>query len=104
MYQFGRGVPQDYAAAVQWFRKAADQGYAPAQLSLGYMYEEGLDVPQNYEQAYKWYSLAIAGFPVSDTENRGNAVKYRDQVAARMTPNQVAEAQKLASEWRPSGP
>jgi TPR repeat protein len=48
MYQFGRGVPQEYAAAVKWFGKTADQGYAHAQLGLGYMHEEGLGVPQNY--------------------------------------------------------
>ena len=104
MYQFGRGVPQGYSAAAKWFRKAADQGYAPAQLSLGYMYAEGLGVPQNDVQAYKWYSLAVAGLPVSNTENRENAIKYRDHLAAKMTPDQVAEAQKLASEWKPSGP
>jgi uncharacterized protein len=88
----------------KWFRKATDQGYAPAQLSLGYLYAEGLGVPQNYVQAYKWYSLAVAGLPVSNTENREYAIKYRDHLAAKMTPDQVAEAQKLASAWKPSGP
>jgi uncharacterized protein len=60
------------------------------------MYEEGLGVPQNYVRAYKWHRLAVAGFPLSDVENRDNAVKCRDHVAARMTPEQIAEAQKLA--------
>jgi TPR repeat protein len=35
MYYGGEGVPQDYAEAVKWYRKAADQGYAPAQAGLG---------------------------------------------------------------------
>ena len=30
--RFGRGVPQDHAAAVFWYRKAAEQGYARAQV------------------------------------------------------------------------
>jgi hypothetical protein len=34
-YYYGHGVPQDYALAVKWFRKAADQGYAAAQVGLG---------------------------------------------------------------------
>ena len=34
----GHGVPQDYAAAVSWYRKAADQGDTEAQLNLGFMY------------------------------------------------------------------
>ena len=35
MYEDGKGVPQDYAEAVNWFRKAADQGYPRAQSLLG---------------------------------------------------------------------
>ena len=30
MYANGDGVPQDYAEAVKWYRKAADQGQAAA--------------------------------------------------------------------------
>ncbi len=41
MYENGQGVPQDYAEAVGWFRKAAEQGYANAQYNLGNMYRNG---------------------------------------------------------------
>ena len=34
MYENGRGVPQDDAIAVSWYRKAADQGHAPALIAL----------------------------------------------------------------------
>ena len=37
MYDNGHGVPQDYAQALTWYRKAADQGYAAAQFNLGSM-------------------------------------------------------------------
>ncbi|MCX8500811.1 MAG: sel1 repeat family protein [Alphaproteobacteria bacterium] len=40
-YALGRGVPQDYAEAVSWFRKAAEQGNALAQYSLGAIYKKG---------------------------------------------------------------
>ncbi len=99
MYYSGQGVPQDSAEALQWWRKAAEQGYATAQYYLGVTYHTGLDVPQDYVQAHMRYNLAASRFPPG--EDRDKAVKYRDIVAAKMTPAQIAEAQKLAREWKP---
>ena len=87
-------MPQDYAAAVTWWRKAADQGLASAQYNLGVMYANGQGVPQDYIQAHMWFNLATA-------QNDANAAKNRDIVAAKMAPAQIAEAQKLAREWKP---
>src|SRR5438132_944176 len=101
MYKDGTGVPQDYLEAVKWERLAADQGYADAQSNLGNMYYQGQGVPQDYVQAHKWYNLAASRFPASETEDRAKVVKNRDLVAAKMTPAQIAEAQKLAREWKP---
>lgn len=97
MYEHGRGVAQDYAEAVRWYRLAAEQGEAHAQNNLGLIYEYGRGVPQDYVQAHKWYNLAASRYPGPD----GLAVKNRDGVAAKMTPAQIAEAQRLAREWRP---
>ena len=58
MYAKGEGVPQDYAQAVVWFRKAAGQGNAKGQNALGAMYESGLGVPQDYAQAVVWIRKA----------------------------------------------
>jgi len=58
MYEFGKGMPQDYAEAVKWFRKAADQGNAKGQNDLGVMYEWGWGVPQDYTEAEMWYRKA----------------------------------------------
>ena len=102
MYNFGWGVTQDYAAAVSWYRKAADQGDAFAQSSLGFMYYEGRGLPQDYLQAHMWLNLAASRFDASEKEGREQATKSRDIVAARMTPVQLAEAQRLASKWRPA--
>ena len=101
MYEKGRGVPQDYAAAVTWYRKAAEQGDANAQNNLGVMYVNGQGVPQDYVQAHKWFNLAAARFPGSETKRRESAVENRDRIAAKMTPTQIAEAQRLAREWKP---
>lgn len=100
MYRNGRGVPQDDAEAVQWYRKAAEQGHALAQAGLGAMYRDGRGVAQNYVQAHKWFSLAAARFPASETEKRDRAVEERDRIATKMTSTQIAEAQKLAREWK----
>ena len=58
MYFKGQGVPQDYAAAVSWYRKAAEQGNASAQYNLGVMYDNGQGVPQDYAAAVSWYRKA----------------------------------------------
>ena len=101
MYYFGRGVPQDYAAAVSWCRKAADQGDPFAMSLLGNMYARGLGVPQDYVQAHKWFNLAISRHAAAQKEKREIDVKNRDAVSASMTPTQIAEAQRQASEWTP---
>ncbi len=51
-------MPQDNAEATKWFRKAADQGDANAQLNLGLMYRKGQGVPQDYVSAAVWFRKA----------------------------------------------
>ena len=58
MYAKGHGVAQDYAAALRWYRKSAEQGNAKAQVNLSGMYYKGLGVAQDYIQAHKWYNRA----------------------------------------------
>jgi hypothetical protein len=57
MYMVGRGVKQDDAEAVQWYRKAAEQGHADAQHNLGLMYMEGRGVKQDDAEAVKWWRM-----------------------------------------------
>ena len=101
MYDHGQGVPRDYAEASKWYRLAAEQGYVYAQNSLGIMYAEGQGVEQDYVQAYMWFNLAATRIRASNTEGRALVIKNRDAVAAKMTPAQIAQAQRLADEWRP---
>jgi hypothetical protein len=98
IYDTAKGIPQDDAEAAKWYRKAADQGLAGAQYNLGAMYADGHGVSLDYVEAYRWLSVAASRFPA---ENRDVAVNMRDLVAAKMTPTQIAEAQKLAREWKP---
>ena len=94
MYDNGYGVSQDYEEAVKWYLRAAEQGSDRAQYNLGLMYDVGYGVPQDFVRAHMWYD--IAGVEV--------AISYRDYVAREMTPDQIAEAQKLAREWKGKHP
>src|SRR5215813_1146065 len=85
----------DYATAIGLWRPLADQGEVDAQLNLGVMYENGWGVTQNHLRAHVWFSLAAA---------RGDrdAATNRDIAAAKLTPAQIAEAQRLFREWEPN--
>jgi len=94
LYLDGHGVPESPEEAVNWFRRAAEQGYAEAQHNLGAMYASGEGVKRDYVQAYKWLNLCAAS---------GNAgcASQRDLVAKKLKRSQIAEAQRLATEFQP---
>jgi uncharacterized protein len=96
VYLDGIVVQRDVSEAAKWFRKAADQDNIDAQFNLGEMYELGNGVPQDYVLAYMWFSL------VATHGTRPYALRGRDRVAQQMSPEQIAEAQKLAREWKPT--
>lgn len=54
------GAEEDNEKALKWFRAAAEQNFAAAQLMLGIIYEEGEIVQQDLQQAEEWYSKAAA--------------------------------------------
>lgn len=91
------GVQRDLAEAARLFSRAAEQGNGPAQSMLGHIYQNGRGVPQNLVRAYMWFSLSAAGGTRSAADNR-------EKVAKLMTPAQIAEAEKLAREWKRSPP
>src|SRR5207249_576183 len=98
-YERGQGVPKDFAEAAKWYRKAAEQGNTDAQILLGRCYEIGQGVPQDYMQAHMWFNLGVASSSSGDFRDLG--LTSRDNVAAKMLPAQIAEAQRLAREWKP---
>jgi len=97
-YYMHLGVPEDYTEAAKLFDKAAEQGLAVAQFYLGRMYELGTGVPQDFVQAHKWYTLATARSQGKIERSAQN----RDRAEKKMTLAQIAEAQKLAREWKPT--
>ena len=98
MYQYGKGVAQNYASAAKWYRRAAEHvpdfgGAGQGRNNLGILYLDGHGVPKNYIQAYMWFK--VSGFDSSP--NLSDA-------AAHMTPEQIAEAGRLAARWNAQHP
>ncbi|HRU97403.1 MAG TPA: hypothetical protein P5092_08265 [Ruminococcus sp.] len=58
MYDTGHGVEKDKTKAVEWYRKATEQGYAYAQCNLGTMYSNGYGIEQDKTKAVEWYRKA----------------------------------------------
>ena len=126
MYQQGKGVPQDYVKAAYWYQAAAEQGLDLAQINLARLYDDGLGVQQDYAEAFRWYLAAARqgmlyaqarlgeayllghGVPQSDvkahmwfniasTARSETAREQRDLIETRLTEQEIAQAQRLAS-------
>ena len=93
MYSEGEGVPKDDAAAVRWYRQAAEQGFALAQYHLGGMYANGQGVAQDMVEAYAWCSLAVGQSDAHKAMQFGDLLR---QLEAAMTAVQLAKARKLS--------
>ena len=50
----------DDEKAIEWFEKAAEQGFISAQQALGVMYEHGFGADQDDSMAMRWYGKAAA--------------------------------------------
>lgn len=94
-YMCGDGLPVDEAEALKWYLKAANQGHSGAQFSLGLIYAYGRTIPKNLVLSYMWAQISIANGSVE-------AAGFLDGVSKKMTPEQIAEAQRFARDWKPS--
>lgn len=83
-------------AALMLYLRSANRGDSFGQLMVGRLYATGTGVTQNYVEAYKWYVLAAA-------QGQTKASERMADLSQAMTHDQVAEAQKLASQWEPTG-
>ena len=99
MFEDGRGGRPDYAAAADWYGRAARQGLPLAQYRLGQLYERGLGVPQDYAVAASWYrraaeqGLDVAQFQMGYFYEKGLGV-------GRDVDQAVAWYQRAAAGWR----
>jgi uncharacterized protein len=130
LYYEGKGVPRDYRQAKEWFEEAAKQGHAGAEVNLGTLYLQGDGAPQSDQMALFWFSRAVEQedalafaklgmmyargrgvlqdfiqahkwYNLSAAHGENRSAELRDALAKEMTPAQIAEAQRLAREWKP---
>jgi TPR repeat protein len=87
-------VAQDQAEAVKWYRKAAEQNLAEAQYNLGVCFYEGEGVAKDQVEAVKWLVLAAA-------QGLDQAKKNMTVLESKLTPEQIAEGQKRARDFKP---
>ena len=81
--------------AGEWYIKAARKGHAEAQYKAGLMYEHGVGfTPRIMSQAYMWFTLAASQGIESGTSRL-------DQIAEKMTLEQIAEAERMVQAWKP---
>jgi hypothetical protein len=133
MYVNGDGVPQDDAEAVQWFRRAAEQGLAQAQHNLGFAYAKSRGVSQNNSEAVQWFRRAaeqgyadaqvnlgiiyvngdvVSRNPVmayvlsslAATQGDEDAREMRDLIENELSREQIDEGQRMATRWRVGTP
>ena len=117
-------MPQDYLQARDWFQKAADLGFAPAQYNLAIMYRDGQGIAQDYTQAHDWFQKAAVqnhlysqfNLGVMYFEGMGVPQDYEEAYfwyylssdlgypkpaeLERLHPAVIARVEKRAEEWR----
>ena len=98
----GMGGPVDAAGAAGWFKKAADQGDGSAMMGLAGLYEQGPGVAKDPVLVRKWYALASVDDGEYDAETFASARKAVEALAGKMTPVQIAQADKLVAEFKPA--
>ena len=130
-YSEGKGLPQNYLEAKDWFRKAADQGHTGAQVNLGTLYSLGQGAPFSDPMALFWFqkaaeqrnALAFAKlgmmyergrsvpqnlveahmwYNLSAAYGEKRAADSRNALTKRMTVEQITEAEARAKKWTPT--
>lgn len=128
LYANGFGVPLDDDQALKWYGLAAEQDHANAQCNIAVMHANGWGVPQSDDEAFKWYSLAaeqgvveaqnavakmyFGGFGAEKSNVQAhrwyniaselgdlNAASKRDDLTSKLSAEELAEAERLASTW-----
>ena len=97
MYEFGMGVKEDEALSAKWYLAGAELDDPSSQFHASIAYYKGAGVPRDRAQAAKWWTLAM-----------GHGERFRNRfwptiesAEATLTPEELAEGRRLATEWKP---
>jgi len=128
LYHEGRHLPKNIAQAAKWYRKAAAQGHAPAQINLAMMYIGGDGVKADPAEARKWFTQAAdqgdaegqvalgmmyalgqgveadlvqahKWVTLSSKSGNANATTALEQLTGKLSPEQLAASARLVKEW-----
>ncbi|MEL6582716.1 MAG: tetratricopeptide repeat protein [Pseudomonadota bacterium] len=94
MYAMGLGVPRDDVRAFEWYLRSAMKGHPGAQSGIGWYYEVGRGVEIDLVRAYMWYGLSMIG-------GDPDAAISIEEVAKKMTIDEINYAQELIDDYRP---
>jgi len=83
--------------SLEALRSQAQGGSVTAQLDMGILYEYGFNFPDNKAPALAWYTLAAE-------QGSELAAKRRDVIKGKMTPSEIAEANKLRESYAAKTP
>ena len=96
-YERGLGLAKDFHAAFHWIHESALQGHHDSIVELAYMYKLGGGTPIDDTAAYQWLKVAwLQGDHRTDSD--------LNEWGAKMTPDQIAAAEKFAKEFREKHP
>ncbi len=108
-YEKGDNIPKDEEKAFDYYLKSAAQGDVTSQFIVYLKYELGDGVGRDLVRAYAWLNIYLASYHEDTTgakseikwkrSNRLDELHRRDDLAKKLTPNQLADAQKLSSIW-----
>lgn len=90
------GTP-DYAGAALWFKRAAEHGVKDSQFNVAILFARGLGVNQDLGESYRWFAIAAL-------QGDKDAAKKRDDIAARLTKEQLAKEMARVKSFRPGFP
>jgi uncharacterized protein len=101
IYIDGLDGTSNAAEGMQMARRSAEQGHRVGQYILGRGYHEGRGIVKDYVLAHMWFTLAASQAQTDDGEAGKLPAMLRDRIASKMTPAEIAEAQRLARDWEP---
>ena len=88
----GRLTTGDTNEAIRWYQLAAEGGNTDAMYQLGSLYTSDAGLEKDRVRGHMWFNLAVA-------HGMRQATQRRDSVEAKMSPEEIAQAEKLAVEW-----
>lgn len=97
-YEAGKGARRNEKTAAKWYLAAADHGDTGAQSRIASLYERGAGVDTDYKESYFWYAVALRDPKDATAKQDSEGLK---RVAAKLSAADVADAAKIAQDWKP---